>query len=655
MLLADREHRMLGVCYYPEHWPEAWWADDARKMREMGIAYVRIGEFAWSRLEPEPGRLELAWLRRAIDILGAAGLKVVLGTPTATPPKWLMDRHPEIAPVDIEGRPRGFGSRRHYSFSSPVYAKESARIVEILAREFGTHEAVAGWQTDNEYGCHDTVLSWGEADLKAFRNWLRLRYQTPERLNEAWGNVFWSMEVNSFDEIALPHLTVTEANPAARLDFWRFSSEQVAAYNAAQVAILRKNSPGRFVTHNFMGFSLDFDHFALAETLDFASWDSYPLGFAERFPFSEEEKLRWARTSHPDIAPFHHDLYRGVGRGRWWVMEQQPGPVNWAPWNAIPRPGQIRLFTWEALAHGAEVVSYFRWRQAPFAQEQMHAGLNLPDNSGLSPGGREAKQVGAELAALGELPATTRASVALVFDYEASWITRIQPQGADFVYEELAFRWYEAVRRLGLDVDILPPGADLAGYALVLVPTLPHVSEAALAAFAAAEGQVLFGPRSGSKTRNFSIPGNLPPGPLASLIPLRVTEVASLRPGLIEVVRGAASGAAKRWRERIELTGPAEVDARFEDGDPALVRAGRWSYLACWPDALLLANVMRAIAARAGLAVETLPEGVRLRRRGDLTFAFNYGDEIYVAPAPASRFVLGGRGVGPSEVAIWRG
>jgi beta-galactosidase len=645
---------MLGVCYYPEHWPEALWADDARRMREMGIGFVRIGEFAWSRLEPEPGQLDLAWLRRAIDTLGAEGVKVVIGTPTATPPKWLMDRHPEIAPVDIEGRPRAFGSRRHYSFSSPIYARESARIVEILAREFGTHEAVAGWQTDNEYGCHDTVLSWGEADLKAFRTWLRLRYQTPERLNEAWGNVFWAMEVNSFDEIALPNLTVTEANPAARLDFQRFSSDAVAAYNKRQVDILRAHSPGRFVTHNFMGFSLDFDHFALAETLDFASWDSYPLGFAERFPFPEEEHVRWARTSHPDIAPFHHDLYRGVGRGRWWVMEQQPGPVNWAPWNAIPRPGQIRLFTWEAFAHGAEVVSYFRWRQAPFAQEQMHAGLNLPDNSGLSPGGREARQVGAELAALGELPPMSRASVALVFDYEASWITRIQPQGADFLYEELAFRWYEAVRRHGLDVDILPPGANLAGYALVLVPTLPHVTEAALAAFAHAEGQVLFGPRSGSKTRNFSISDNLPPGPLASLIPLRVTEVASLRPGLTEVVRGAASGAVTRWRERIELTGAAEIDARFEDGDPALVRSGRWSYLAGWPDATLLAGVMRAIAARAGLTVETLPEGVRLRRRGDLTFAFNYSDKIYVAAAPASRFVLGGRGVGPREVAIWR-
>ena len=183
------------------------------------------------------------------------------------------------------------------------------------------------------------MLSWGAADLKAFRNWLRLRYQTPERLNEAWGNVFWSMEVRSFDEIALPHLTVTEANPAARLDFWRFSSDQVAAYNAMQVEILRKHSPGRFVTHNFMGFFARLRSLPMGERPRFRDLGFLSLGFAERFPFSEEEKLRWARTSHPDIAPFHHDLYRGVGRGRWWVMEQQPGPVNWAPWNAIPRPG----------------------------------------------------------------------------------------------------------------------------------------------------------------------------------------------------------------------------------------------------------------------------------------------------------------------------
>ena len=612
---------MLGVCYYPEHWAEDAWADDARRMHAMGITFVRIGEFAWSRLEPEPGRLELDWLRRAMDTLHAAGLKIVLGTPTATPPKWLMDRHPEIAPVGPDGRVRGFGSRRHYTFSSKVYRAESRRIVEVLARAFGRHEGLAGWQTDNEFGCHDTVLSWGPVDLAAFRDWLRRRYQTPEQLNAAWGNVFWSMELSRFEEVALPTATVTEANPAARLDFWRFASDQVAEFNREQVGILRAHSPGRFITHNFMGFFHDFDHFAVGDDLDLASWDSYPIGFVERFPFADEERRRWARTSHPDIAPFHHDLYRGIGRGRWWVMEQQPGPVNWAPWNPVPRPGQIRLFTWEALAHGAEVVSYFRWRQAPFGQEQMHAGLHLPNDSGLSQGGIEAATVGRELASFGALPAGATAQVALVFDYEASWITRIQPQGDDFDYGALTFRWYEAVRRLGVDVDIVPPGHDLTAYSLVLVPTLPHVSPAALAALRATEAQVLFGPRTGSKTRDHAIPDNLPPGPVADLLAMRVREVSSLRPGLVEAVRGEVTGAVTRWRDHAEAGEGTHVAARFADG-PALLEQGRFAYLCGWPDAQLLRETLLRLADRAGLVTVDLPEGVRLRRRGPLTFAF---------------------------------
>ena len=319
---------MLGACYYPEHWPEEWWAKDAQRMRELGIAYVRIGEFAWSRCEPRREEFAWGWLDRAIDALAAAGLKIVLGTPTATPPKWLMDEYPEIQPTDEEGRPRGFGSRRHYTFSSQAYRRESARIVEALAGRYGRHPALVGWQTDNEYGCHGTALSWGAEDLKAFRVWLRQNYQSPEQLNQAWGSAFWSMEVQTFDEVALPNLTVTEPNPAARLDYWRFKSEEVAAYDRMQCEIIRRHSPGRWITHNFMGFFNDFDHWRLADHLDFAAWDSYPIGLVERFPFSEPERNRWQDTSHPDVAAFHHDLYRGVGRGRFWVMEQQPGPVE---------------------------------------------------------------------------------------------------------------------------------------------------------------------------------------------------------------------------------------------------------------------------------------------------------------------------------------
>ena len=643
----------LGVCYYPEQWPEAWWADDARRMRELGLTYARIGEFAWSRYEPKRGQFDWGWLDRAMDTLGRAGMKVVLGTPTATPPKWLVDEFPEILPYDANGRPRGFGSRRHTTFSSEVWWRESARIVAMLAARYGQHPALVGWQTDNEYGCHDTVLSWGPEDLKGFQRWLRTRYQTTDQLNEAWGNAFWSMDVQSFEEVALPNLTVTEANPAVRLDFWRFQSGQVAAYDKMQCGILRKHSPGRWVTHNFMGFFNEFDHWPLGDHLDLASWDSYPIGFVERFPFAEDERARWAETSHPDIAPFHHDLYRGVGNGRFWVMEQQPGPVNWAPWNPVPKPGMVRLWTWEALAHGAETVSYFRWRQAVTAQEQMHAGLNLPGTHEWSVGGEEAWQVARELAKLGPLPKMAKASVALVYDYEAAWITRIQPQGADFNFSELTFRWYEAARRLGLDVDIVRPGASLAGYGLVLVPCMPYVSDAAAAAFRAADGLVLFGPRTGSKTRNFAIPHNLPPGPIAELTGVRVTQVSSLRPNLSEAVSGSAKGHAIRWREYIDVLADVLILAMFEKGDPALTRRGNQAYLACWPDEALLTATLSLLAITAKLKTVPVPAAIRLSRRGDLTFAFNYGNDPWTAPKLGT-LVLGAQIVAPQSVSVWR-
>ncbi len=640
---------MLGVCYYPEHWPEAEWASDARAMRESGITYVRIGEFAWSRIEPEPGRLDWDWLDRAVGVLGEAGLRVVLCTPTATPPKWLVDREPSILPVGADGRVRGFGSRRHTCFASSAWQRESRRIVGAVAARYGRAPHVAGWQIDNEFGCHDTVLSYGPEDLRGFRAWLAERYGSVERLNAAWGSVFWSAELRSFDEVALPAGAVTETAPAARLDFRRFASDQVRDYCRMQAEILRAHSPDRFITHNFMGRFTEFDHYAVGETLDFVTWDSYPLGFTEQFPFGEAEREAFVETAHPDMAAFNHDLYRTIGRGRFWIMEQQPGPVNWAPWNPVPKPGMVRLWTWEAFAHGAQVVSYFRWRQCPFAQEQMHAGLHRPDRQ-RSVGGAEALRVAEELQATGAIPDSARAPVALVFDYEAAWITEIQPQGADFHYLELCFRWYEAVRRLGQDVDIVAPGASLEGYRAVLVPSLPHLSDAAASALSAADAAVLVGPRTGSKTANFEIPRDLPPGPL---LPARVTQVASLRPGLAHAVEGTLHGRAVRWREWLETEAP--VLGRFADGTPAAIESGRIVYLAGWPDRELLEAAIRHLLARAGVEIVELPPGIRLRRRGALRFAFNYGPEPWTLPErPGRRFLLGDATLAPQELACWR-
>ena len=647
---------MLGVCYYPEHWPEDTWAADAAAMAALGITYVRIGEFAWSCIEPRRDAFAWGWLDRALETLGGAGLKVVLGTPTATPPKWLIDERPEILPADERGRVLRFGARRHYCFSSPAWWEETQRIVEALGERYGNHPAVAGWQLDNEYGCHLTVLSYAPHCLPAFRRWLEARYGTIDALNTAWGAAFWSQTYRTFEQIDLPNLTVTEANPSHRLDFHRFSSDQVAAYNRLQAQILRRLSPGRFLVHNFMGFFTEFDHYPVARDLDVSSWDSYPLGHTDqRLPLSAEEKRRWARSGHPDVAAFHHDLYRGMDEGRWWVMEQQPGPVNWAPYNPAPARGMVRLWTWEAFAHGAEVVSYFRWRQAPFAQEQMHAGLNRPDGA-LDQGGEEARQVAQEMAVMdGALASRRQAPVAMLFDYEAVWTCEIQPQGQDFDYKSLSHLFYRCLRRRGLDVDILPPGAPLDGYALVVAPSLPIVRENAAAALEGCDATLLFGPRSGAKTESFQIPEGLPPGGLRRLVDMQITRVESLPPAVQDQLAwGNKRYPVGIWRERI-VSDAAETVASFDDGEAAILVQNRSHYLGFWPDEAFLTDYLAALAEARGLPVQRLDEALRLRRLGDLTFAFNYGDRPLPAPAPGdAAFVLGGRQIAPHDLAAWR-
>ncbi len=615
--------RALGTCYYPEHWPEEIWAEDARRMAVAGLTWVRIGEFAWSRLEPQPGKLEFGWLDRAIETLGAAGLKVVLGTPTATPPRWMLDRHPDMLALDAEGRPRGFGSRRHYCFSHPGYLAECRRIVTLLAERYGRNPHVQAWQTDNEYGCHDTTLSYSEAARAAFQDWLAQRYQSPDALNRAWGNVFWSMEYADFAQIGLPNLTVTEPNPAHALAFRRFSSDQVVRFNRVQTEVLRRHTDAPLI-HNYMGRVLDFDHFEVGADLDVASWDSYPLGFLlDRLDAPDAHKTRFLRQGDPDNQAFHHDLYRAVGRGRWWVMEQQPGPVNWAPWNPAPLPGMARLWAWEAFAHGAEAVCYFRWRQAPFAQEQQHAGMLRPD-SAPAPALTEAAEVAKELADLPDA-GTGRAPVALIFDYESAWAWDIQPQGADFTYFRLAFEAYKALRRAGLSIDILSPDtADLSAYRIVLAPGIATLSEPLRAALARFDGTALLGPRTNAKTAEMAIPVPLPPN-LPGL-EATVTLVESLPPG--EVVPLAMGGAFRHWFEHLEA--PGQVSEATADGRAAVVSQGRLQYLAGWPDPEAFDRLIAQAAVVEGLPTRALPDGLRLRDTATHRFVFNY------APEPAA-------------------
>ena len=653
--------RMLGVCYYPEHWSEDHWPRDAQRMYDLGLRYVRIGEFAWGRIEKAEGLFDWAWMDRAIDVLGAAGLKVVLGTPTATPPKWLCEKYPDILPVDIHtGQVRGFGSRRHYDFSSETYLVQAERITAAMAARYGCHPHVAGWQTDNELCCHDTTMSASPAALEKFRAYCAQRYGTIAALNAAWGNVFWSMEYDHFDQIDLPFFTVCETNPAHRLAYRRFASEQVVRFHDVMISAIRRHAaPHQWVTHNIIPpATTGVDNAALTRELDFVSYDNYPLGFSDQLmaKASADEWKPFMRTGHPDLAALNFDSVRGLSKGAWWVMEQQPGPVNWAPHNPRPAPGMVRHWTLQAFAHGAACVAYFRWRQVPFAQEQMHAGLRRPDDMPAA-AWAEVEQAASDMQLLGDLSVVAAKSpVAIVIDPVSGWVDDIERQGAGYRYDAVVFQYYRALRGLGVDVDFVSAGdAQLAGYRLVVVPTMAVVDDAAFDALHASDGILLFGPRAGAKTDEFSMSEGLPPGRLRDFVPIKVTSVETLRADCGgSIAYKGAEYESGRWRETIEV-GDADIIATYEDGAPAAVRAGRSIYLATLTDDAFLTNLLVDLCAEADVQITPLPPTLRLRRRGELTFAFNLDSANARAPAPAgAEFVIGGSDIEPYGVAVWR-
>ena len=642
----------LGVCYYPEHWPEDQWADDAERMARNGIRQVRLAEFSWSKTEPERGHFDWAWLDRAVTVLADAGLSITMCTPTATPPKWLVDDMPDMLAYDQEGRPRRFGSRRHYSFSHQGYRAESRRITTAFAERYGQHPAVTAWQTDNEYGCHDTALSWCSSARQGFRLWLAEKYQTIAALNTAWGTSFWSMAYTAFDQIDLPNLTVTEANPSHNLDFYRFSTEMVRQFNAEQVSILRQHSPGRLIAHNYMGMFDQFDHRPVAADMDIASWDSYPLGMLQNMkqaaPTDAQMQKHCLRTGDPDFQAFHHDLYRGMGR--LWVMEQQPGPVNWASTNAIPAPGAVRLWSFEAAAHGAELISYFRWRQVPFAQEQMHAGLCLPDGRD-APAMAEIQQFCEDADQL-EWPEPAPAPIALIYDYEASWMARLDGQSQDFHHLRLVLDVYKAIRRNGGSVDVLGSDDDLSGYKLVLLPALMSVPARLNERLHQTTARIFMGPRTGAKTTDFQIPAELPPGPLRQLAGFCVEQVDALAADQpLSCTWNNHAGQVKIWHERGRVT--ARAQGQTDAGHPLVINKQTVSYLTGWVDDNLLKLICAEQMQLADIAVHDMPDYLRVRQRGQILIFTNYGTEPASIPQSFSGdILLGERSVPPAGVAV---
>jgi beta-galactosidase len=664
----------LGVCYYPEHWPQERWPRDAQLMRQAGLSLVRMADFAWALMEPREGEFIWNWLDRAIEVLAAEGLQVVLCTPTASPPPWLCRAYPEVLPVDAQGRRRRPGSRRHYCPNSATYRQHTARIVAAMAARYGGHPAVLGWQIDNEFGCHDTARCYCETCALAFRSWLEAKYESIDALNEAWGTVFWSQVYGEWGEIDPPNLTIAEPNPSHVLDYYRFSSDAFVTFQQLQISALQRHiSQRQIITTNFMGQFTDLDYHDLADPLDLVTMSSYPTGHGESrsslyMPASVLPAFAYD-VGDPYVTGLAHTLMRGFKpKCPFWVMEQQAGNVNWSRYNTGIRPGTVRLWTWHALASGAEAVLYFRWRAGRYAQEQFHSGL-LHHDASPAVGYTDLEAMKAERPLMSEIAsAPHEAQVAFLLDYDAVWAVRLQPHHRDFDPMRHLFVYYRALQRLGLPADVVSVDADLSSYRLVVVPTAFLATEGlarSLKAFAEAGGTVLLGVRSGFKTASNQVTGRPLPGLFRELVGLTVSDWHSLPPGVsydlgatIPGLTGPATVWAEALNPAVSDSGSSAPDlqvlAHYTSGpfssSAALVEhqvgAGRALYLGWYPNGPQAEALLAHLASQAGVhSLAGVPEGLIASRRGPHLILLNFTDEPLTAAVQGETVSVGSRDV----------
>lgn len=521
----------LGAAYYPEQWPRSMWAEDYQRMHQLGFSVVRMGEFAWSIFEPSEGNFSFDLFDRAIDLAHSHDLLVVLGTPTATPPAWLTHRYPEVLNVRQDGVRYHHGQRRHYNYSAPIYHELSARLVRRLVEHYRNHPAVLGWQIDNEINCEVDVF-YADADHLAFRQWLTARYGSLTALNEAWGTVFWNQTYDDWDQV---HLTLptpsASPNPHQLLDEKRFISDSARAFVSLQAGIIRSAAPHQFVTTNGLFGHLD-SHRMTEEALDWISYDSYP-NFARIQADAGPDDLHdrnWSKSLSivRDISP------------NFWVMEQQAGPGGWvnrmqAP---SPKPGQMRLWTYQSVAHGADAVLYFRWRTATMGTEIYWHGLNDYGNRA-NRRTAEAGQVGEEFGRISTRLVNTqyRAEVALVRDYDNEWDGEFDRWvGPLRAQSERA--WNAALQRGHIPMDVHYVKAEdrvesLVGYRLLIYPhpTIMSTTMARLLSeYVRAGGTLIVGCRSGYKDLRGQCYMRPLPGALAELVGIEVEDFTLIGP-----------------------------------------------------------------------------------------------------------------------------
>jgi beta-galactosidase len=608
---TDQPPLLLGAAWYPEQWPESQWEPDLELMEAAHIHLVRIGEFAWSTMEPEEGQYKFDWLERAIALAAKHHICVVLGTPTAAPPAWLTTKYPETLRVDQNGRRDEHGNRQQFSFANPKYRQLAHDIAEQMATRFGHNPDVVGWQLDNEYAADSF-----DPDAKGqFHAWLAKKYGTVDNLNQRWATAYWSQTYNDFNQIPVRS---SNENPALLLDWRRFVSDTWTSYSENQISAIRPHADKRqFITTNTMGWFDNFDEYKLHTVLDIAAWDDY-------IPVDHYDA---------DANGAVHDLTRGYKQKNFWVMETEPAFVNWRKTNTPLEKGQVRDMAWQAIGHGSDAVEYWQWRAAPNGQEEYHGVLAGIDGKPV-PVYDEVKQVGAEFEKAGAALAGTspQSSVAIIQSYDSRWAIDFQRHSAAFDPVEELIAFYRPLRDQTQAVDVISPDAPLDQYKLVVAPALnvlPQNLANHLLAYVRQGGHLVLGPRSGMKDEYNALNPQRQPGPLADALGANISQFYALDAD-VPIGGDAGSGTATIWAETVNPSSPETktllrygASNGWLDGQPAAVSRsvgkGSITYVGAWVDPALLAKLTTSFVQQAGVQpiLSGVPEGVEVCQRSN--------------------------------------
>ncbi len=661
----------VGVYYYPEAWPSSQWARDMANIRKLNMEFVHMGEFAWYFMEPQEGKFDFDWLEKNVDLASKNGLKVILCTPSATPPIWLTRSHPEVLMVDAQGRTMIHGSREEADWSSPVYRDYVTKIDSELAKRFGNDKRVWGWQIDNELSHYGRRFSYSKAATAKFRDWLREKYGTIDRLNSDWGGAFWSLMYQNFDQIEIPNedTLVADPSPHAVLDFRRWFAHETADYIAMQANVLRRYTKNQWITTNFMAMHEDVNPSYSAKTLDVFTWTHYPVhGDLNEGPLG-------FRLGNADVMSFMHDYMRSFN-GLSGPMELQPGQVNWGEVNPWPLPGAIHMWILRAFGAGATMVCTYRYRQPLYGSELYHKGLAETDGVTPSVGGREYSQAMQDVLELRkhynpnahEPESYAARRTAFLISYDNRWDISNHKQTVRWNTEAHWMRYYRALKSMMAPVDVLTADRDWSHHPFVLAPAYQLIDQDLIRRFTEYVqngGHLILTCRTGQKDMRGHLWEAAWAEPIYGLIGARIPRYDLLPVG----VDGHVTAAGKSyswgsWGDIIEPDSGTEVLAQYADqfyaGKAAAIthKLGQGTVTYIGVDTLdgeLERALLHRVYQSAGANPADLAPNFLVDWRDGFWVATNFASQTEPIPAGANAQILvGQRNVEPGGATVWQ-